>query len=226
MNVAFSVRLRANETKSYEVNLHSKSVREIKGNTASLRSCAEACQRLLGRGFLCNAPAEERQCAWIGGRRACGCYNEGFFVRGRKSYHARLMCSRGLPQIKCTEYHECFLGCRRQRVARAMVRQSSPQIEGPIDAATTYRTLKSGMRCVRARYQRALKRNPGLTGEVKACLTINRRGRVTGITVDQDTVGDGALNKQIQACLRRLRFSPPQGASAKVCVPFMLYSRQ
>ncbi len=114
----------------------------------------------------------------------------------------------------------------KERVPKAMVKQSRPQIDGTMNASTTYRTLKSGMRCVRGRYQRALKRDPGLSGKVSVCLTINTQGRVTTIDVDQDTIGDSILTGQIKACLKRLRFSPPEGGSAKVCVPFSLQSKK
>ena len=110
----------------------------------------------------------------------------------------------------------------KERVPRAMVKQSRPQIDGTMNASTTYRTLKSGMRCVKARYQRALKRDPGLQGKISVCLTINTSGRVTKVDLDQDTIGDSVLAGQVKSCLRRLRFSPPEGGSAEVCVPYML----
>ena len=114
----------------------------------------------------------------------------------------------------------------KAQVPKAMVKQSRPQIDGTMNASTTYRTLRSGMRCVRGRYQRALKRDPGLTGKVSVCLIINTQGRVTNIDATQDTVGDSVLTRQIKACLKRLRFSPPEGGSAEVCVPFLLQSKK
>ena len=96
-NVAFNMHLGANETKTYRVDLRAKSVTEGKRDSANIGKCARACEKLLGRGFTCNTPAEEHQCAWIGPRSACGCYEEGFFVRGR---HVRLMCDRGVRKLK------------------------------------------------------------------------------------------------------------------------------
>lgn len=106
-----------------------------------------------------------------------------------------------------------------------MVKLSRPQIDGNMNISTTYRTLRSGMRCVRGRYQRALRRDHGLAGKVSVCLSINAQGRVSSVDVDQDTVGDGALTGQIKECLKRLRFSPPEGGTAEICVPFMLQSK-
>ena len=114
----------------------------------------------------------------------------------------------------------------KERVPKAMIKQSRPQIDGTMNASTTYRTLKSGMRCVKSRYQRALKRDPGLSGKVSVCLSINTQGKVTSISVDQDTINDSVLTSQIKSCLKRLRFSPPEGGTAEVCVPFMLQSRK
>ena len=114
----------------------------------------------------------------------------------------------------------------KERVPTATVKQSRPQIDGTMNASTTYRTLKSGMRCVRGRYQRALKRDPKLSGKVSVCLSINTQGRVTKIDVGEDSIGDSVLTGQIKSCLKRLRFSPPEGGTAEVCVPFMLQSKK
>ena len=115
----------------------------------------------------------------------------------------------------------------RARVPSAMVKLSRPQIHGSMNAAYTHRILRMGMRCVRGRYQRGLKRNPALHGSLMVCLDVNHNGAVIDVNIKRDTLGDVMLAVQIKACLRRLRFPGPQGGGvAKVCVPFLLQFRK
>lgn len=114
----------------------------------------------------------------------------------------------------------------KERVPKAVVKSRQAEIDGTMNADATYRILRRGMRCVTASYQRALKRDPKLSGKVSACLTVNTMGRVGGVTIEEDTIGDGILTNSIKSCMRRLRFPPPEGGSAEVCVPIMLQSQQ
>ena len=112
----------------------------------------------------------------------------------------------------------------KERVPKAVVKQSRPDIDGTMNADATYRILKRGMKCVKSRYQRALKRDPGLSGKISVCFTVNTQGRVSKLNVDADTINDPLLANQVKACLKRLSFPPPEGGSAEVCVPFVLQS--
>ena len=112
----------------------------------------------------------------------------------------------------------------KERVPKAVVKQSRPDIDGTMNSNATYRILKRGMRCVKARYQRALKRDPALSGKISICFTVNTQGRVSKMNVDNDTIGDSLLTGQIKSCLKRLSFPPPEGGTAEVCVPFVLQS--
>lgn len=114
-------------------------------------------------------------------------------------------------------------GMVKERVPTAKVKASSPDImDGNMNSDATYRIIKRGMTCVKAQYQRGLKRDPSMSGKVSMCFTVDPMGRVGSINVDSDSIGDPTLTTGIKNCLKRLRFPPPDGGSAEVCVPFIL----
>lgn len=110
----------------------------------------------------------------------------------------------------------------QERVPKAIIKQERAEIDGTMNSDATYRIIRRGMRCVKATYQRALKRDPALSGKISICFTVNTMGRVAGINMDQDTINDPGLSAGIKSCVSRLRFPPPEGGSAEVCVPFVL----
>lgn len=113
-------------------------------------------------------------------------------------------------------------GMVKERVPKASIKQERAEIDGTMNSDATYRILRRGMSCVKATYQRGLKRDPKLAGKVSVCFTVNTMGRVAEINIDQDTIGDPLLAAGIKSCIKRLRFPPPEGGSAEVCVPFVL----
>ena len=111
----------------------------------------------------------------------------------------------------------------KERVPKATIKSKSPDIvDGTMNTDATYRIIRRGMNCVKAQYQRGLKRDPSLDGKVAVCFTVDPMGRVGTISIEEDTVGDSMLTTGIKSCIKRLRFPPPEGGSAEVCVPFIL----
>ncbi len=118
-------------------------------------------------------------------------------------------------------------GMVKERVPRAAVKAQSPDImDGNMNSDATYRIIKRGMRCVKSQYQRGLKRDPSMSGKVAMCFTVDPMGRVGKISVESDSIGDPMLTTGIKSCIKRLRFPPPEGGSAEVCVPFILTPSQ
>jgi TonB family protein len=114
----------------------------------------------------------------------------------------------------------------KERVPKAIVKQRQAEIDGTMNPDATYRILRRGMRCITATYQRSLKRNPKLSGKVSVCLSVNTMGRVASVSMEEDSIGDPMLTAGVKACVKRLRFPPPEGGSAEVCVPFVLQPSQ
>lgn len=90
--------------------------------------------------------------------------------------------------------------------------------------ATREEALRSAMRLamsrVRLLYERALRANPALQGRIVVALSVGEGGRVTGVTVVEDTVRDAALAQQLAAMLRATVALPP-GEAHTARVPFV-----
>jgi len=83
------------------------------------------------------------------------------------------------------------------------------------------------MRAIKGCYQRALKRNPKLTGKIAIRIIINASGKVTEVEIDADSLGDSAATSCIVGYARRWRFPPPEGGgTAEVAVPFIFQSAE
>ncbi|MFN2166258.1 MAG: AgmX/PglI C-terminal domain-containing protein [Anaerolineae bacterium] len=113
-------------------------------------------------------------------------------------------------------------GMVKERVPRASVKQSRSEISGTMNSDAAYRTIRRGMSCIQACYQRTLKRSPKAAGKVAVCINVNAMGKVGSINVDQDSVGDPTMTACIRTCIMRWRFPPPEDGSAEICAPFLL----
>jgi TonB family protein len=117
-------------------------------------------------------------------------------------------------------------GAVTEKVPKAMVKQSRAEIDGTMNTDAVARTIRLGMPAITACYQRALKRNPKLTGKVVIRLSINTMGAVTRVAIDSDSIGDPQVTSCIQGYAQRWRFPPPEGGSAEVAVPFVFQASQ
>jgi TonB family protein len=82
------------------------------------------------------------------------------------------------------------------------------------------------MSAIKACYERALKRNPNLSGKVVVRWTITAAGTVNGVDIDQDTLGDSEVTNCIKGLVARWRFPTPQGGSVEVSFPFVFQASQ
>jgi TonB family protein len=113
-----------------------------------------------------------------------------------------------------------------ERVPRAVVKRAMPQITGSISADAVSRTIRRGMRSITSCYQRALRANPELAGKITVRIAINTMGRVVGVEVDEDTLGDPRVTSCIVRYIKRWRFpAPEQGDQGSVSVPFVFQSQ-
>ena len=112
----------------------------------------------------------------------------------------------------------------QEKAPKAIVKQSAPQIDGQVKSSDVARVIRRGMPFVRACYQRALRRSPQLGGKIVVRLMINAVGKVTSTEIDSDTIGDSSVAACIRAYAARWRFTPPEGGTAEVAVPFVFQS--
>ena len=114
----------------------------------------------------------------------------------------------------------------KERVPKAIVKRSAPDIDGTMNTNAVGTTIRRGMRAIRSCYQRGLKRNPSLAGKITVRIAVNTMGRVTAVYIDADTVGDPQVTGCIKNYIKRWRFPPPEGGTAEIAVPFNFKAAQ
>jgi hypothetical protein len=108
----------------------------------------------------------------------------------------------------------------------AVVKHEPPSIDGELDMNIVVKEVRQRIGAIKACYERALKRNPNLSGKILIRWTITPAGTVTGIDVDQDTLGDSEVANCIKSLIRGWRFPAPAGGSVEVSYPFLFQASQ
>jgi hypothetical protein len=106
------------------------------------------------------------------------------------------------------------------------VRSEAPAVDGELDPAMVAKEVRTRLGAIKACYERALKRNPTLSGKVVIHWTITQAGTVSGVDVESDTLGDAEVASCIKALVARWRFPAPAGGSVDVSFPFVFQSSQ
>ncbi len=91
---------------------------------------------------------------------------------------------------------------------------------GKIDARQVKVFINSRFSQVRACYERRLKLNPMLEGTLDLRIAISPKGKVTGIGVNKDTVGDSTMTGCVKSTIRKWKFPAPEGGRAVFDKPF------
>ena len=106
------------------------------------------------------------------------------------------------------------------------VKSEAPAVDGELDPAMVAKEVRTRLGAIKACYERALKRNPTLSGKVVIHWTITQAGTVSGVDVEQDTLGDAEVASCMKALVARWRFPAPSGGSVDVSFPFVFQSSQ
>jgi outer membrane biosynthesis protein TonB len=107
-----------------------------------------------------------------------------------------------------------------------VVKSEAPAVDGELDPSMVAKEVRSRLGAIKACYERALKRNPNLSGKVVIHWTITQAGTVSGVDVEQDTLGDAEVASCIKALVARWRFPAPSGGSVEVSFPFVFQAAQ
>ena len=91
---------------------------------------------------------------------------------------------------------------------------------GKIDTRQIKVFINSRFSQVRACYERRLKLNPMLEGTLDLRIAISSAGKVTGIGVNKDTVGDSTMTSCVKNTIRKWKFPAPEGGRAVFDKPF------
>jgi TonB family protein len=113
-----------------------------------------------------------------------------------------------------------------ERKVSGIVKSEAPAVDGQLDPNIVVREVRARMSAIKACYDRALKRNPNLSGKVVIRWTITPAGTVSGVDVDQDSMGDSDVTSCIKSLVARWRFPAPSGGAVEVSFPFVFQASQ
>lgn len=113
-----------------------------------------------------------------------------------------------------------------ERSVKAIMRTEAPAVDGALAPDVIVREVKAKAGAVKACYEKALKRNPNLSGKVVVHWTITAAGTVSGVDIETDTVGDSEVTGCIKSMISRWRFPAPANGAVDVSFPFVFSAAQ
>jgi outer membrane biosynthesis protein TonB len=113
-----------------------------------------------------------------------------------------------------------------EKKVSGVVKSEAPAVDGELDPGIVAKEVRTRLGAIKACYERALKRNPTLTGKVVMHWTITAAGTVSAVEVEQDTLGDPEVGSCIKSLIARWRFPAPAGGSVDVSFPFVFQASQ
>jgi outer membrane biosynthesis protein TonB len=116
-------------------------------------------------------------------------------------------------------------GSAEKRVS-GIVKSEAPAVDGELDPALVSKEVRTRIGAIKACYERSLKRNPNLSGKIKVRWTITAAGTVSGVEIEEDSMGDSEVTSCIKGLVGRWRFPAPSGGSVDVVYPFVFQSSQ
>jgi outer membrane biosynthesis protein TonB len=116
-------------------------------------------------------------------------------------------------------------GSAEKRVS-GIVKSEAPAVDGELDPALVSKEVRTRIGAIKACYERSLKRNPNLSGKIKVRWTITAAGTVSGVEIEEDSMGDTEVTSCIKGLVGRWRFPAPSGGSVDVVYPFVFQSSQ
>jgi hypothetical protein len=116
-------------------------------------------------------------------------------------------------------------GSTEKRVS-GIVKSEAPAVDGELDPSLVSKEVRARIGAIKACYERALKRNPNLSGKIKVRWTITAAGTVAHVDIEEDNMGDNEVSSCIKGLVSRWRFPAPSGGSVDVVYPFVFQSAQ
>jgi TonB family protein len=113
-----------------------------------------------------------------------------------------------------------------EKKVSGVVKSEAPAVDGALDPALVSKEVRARIGAVKACYERALKRNPSLSGKIKVRWTITAAGTVSGVDIADDSMGDSEVSSCIKQLVARWRFPAPSGGSVEVEFPFVFTASQ
>jgi len=124
---------------------------------------------------------------------------------------------QGAPAVAGGDTGEGQAGKR----VRGIVRTEAPAVDGELDPSLVSQEVHARIGAIKACYERALRRKPKLAGKVKMRWMITAAGTVSGVDIEEDSLGDAEVAACIKGLVGRWRFVAPAGGSVEVIYPFV-----
>ena len=110
---------------------------------------------------------------------------------------------------------------------KAAIKTETPAVDGELDPEHG----RQGGALAPRRHQGLLRARPEaqpepVSGKVVIHWTITQAGTVSGVDVEQDTLGDAEVASCIKSLIARWRFPAPAGGSVDVSFPFVFQASQ
>jgi TonB family protein len=112
-------------------------------------------------------------------------------------------------------------GSTTEKRVRGVVKSEAPAVDGPLDPSLVVKEVRTRIGAIKACYERALKRNPNLSGRVKIRWTITAAGTVSNVEIEEDSMGDAEASSCMRGLVGRWRFVAPSGGPVGVVYPFI-----
>jgi hypothetical protein len=108
---------------------------------------------------------------------------------------------------------------KKEREVRGTVTGKTTDIYGDVDKQAVQATIRRRMSALQHCYEKALRTQSGLKGKITYTINISVLGRVTSVTIEEDTLGDASVKSCTQAKIQGWRF-PAEGAEEAAEVTF------
>lgn len=92
--------------------------------------------------------------------------------------------------------------------------------DGELDPATLALVIRRRQAAIRSCYERGLREDPSLAGEIVCSMTVSPTGRTSDVTIVSDTLGHPAVGACVVAVLHSVVAPAPEGGSVTCTVPF------
>jgi TonB family protein len=113
-------------------------------------------------------------------------------------------------------------GTEKIAVLRGTLKDSAPiDVDGSLDPNVVANTIRQRKGAVVACYERALKRNPNLSGKVILRFTISAVGKVTSADIESNGLGDDEVGNCMVSIVKTWRFPAPSGGDVQFSYPFV-----
>jgi TonB family protein len=111
-----------------------------------------------------------------------------------------------------------------ERAVRANLRYDRPNVDGSLAPDVIMAEVRRRKQAIQNCFERALKRNEGLSGRIVVRFTISAVGKVVSVSIDEDSVGDPEVAACIRGHIMQWRFPAPEGGTVETSIPFIFQS--